>query len=318
MAKIPSKVKIDKEKVLDSFLDQIFIENRKSRRWSVIFKSLTFLYLFILLFIFLSKPADKTTASGDFTALVKLNGMISAETELNANDAIKSIGKAMKHQGTKGLILSINSPGGSPVQSSMINNEIKRQRQIHPDIPIKVVVEDVCASGGYYIAVAADDIYANPSSIVGSIGVLMNGFGFDKAIEKLGIERRLLTAGENKGILDPFQPIEDEQKIHVQNLLDEVHVQFINVVKEGRGDRLTGDETKIFSGLFWNGESALKLGLIDGFGTVSSVARDEIGFEKVVDFTTYETFADRFAKKIGAGIGHVINTNSFANKFQLN
>ena len=305
-----------KEQALNTLLNNIFIENRRNRRWSNFFKIITFLYLFILLFIFLAKPGDKTNVSGEFTALVKLNGIISSESEINAEDAVKSLQKAMGNVGTKGLIISINSPGGSPVQSAMINDEIKRLKLAYPDKPIKVVVEDVCASGGYFIAVAADDIYANKSSIVGSIGVLMNGFGFDRAIEKLGIERRLMTAGKNKGILDPFQPIDPAQKDHVQKLLDEVHQQFIVAVREGRGDRLSKDQS-IFSGLFWNGESAYRLGLIDGFGTVSSIAKDIIGYEKVVDFTTYETFADRFAKKLGAGIGSVLHNQIINKNYQL-
>ena len=305
-----------KEQALNTLLNNIFIENRRNRRWSNFFKIITFLYLFILLFIFLAKPGDKANVSGEFTALVKLNGIISSESEINAEDAVKSLQKAMGNDGTKGLIISINSPGGSPVQSAMINDEIKRLKLAYPDKPIKVVVEDVCASGGYFIAVAADDIYANKSSIVGSIGVLMNGFGFDRAIEKLGIERRLMTAGKNKGILDPFQPIDPAQKDHVQKLLDEVHQQFIVAVREGRGDRLSNDQS-IFSGLFWNGESAYRLGLIDGFGTVSSIAKDIIGYEKVVDFTTYETFADRFAKKLGAGIGSVLHNQIINKNYQL-
>jgi len=306
-----------KDQALNTLLNNIFIENRRNRRWSNFFKIVTFLYLFILLFIFLAKPGDQMNTSGDFTALVKLNGIISSESEINAEDAIKSLQKAMKNDGTKGLIISINSPGGSPVQSAMINDEIKRLKLIYPQKPIKVVVEDVCASGGYFIAVAADDIYANKSSIVGSIGVLMNGFGFDQAIEKLGIERRLMTAGKNKGILDPFQPVDPAQMKHVQQLLDEVHQQFIAAVKEGRGDRLSEDQS-IFSGLFWNGESAYKLGLIDGFGTVSSIAKDVIGYKKVIDFTTYETFADRFAKKLGAGIGSVLHSQIINKNYQLN
>jgi protease-4 len=305
-----------KDQALNTLLNNIFIENRRNRRWSNFFKIVTFLYLFILLFIFLGKPGDQVNSSGDFTALVKLNGIISSESEINAEDAIKSLQKAMKNDGSKGLIVSINSPGGSPVQSAMINDEIKRLKSIYPEKPIKVVVEDVCASGGYFIAVAADDIYANKSSIVGSIGVLMNGFGFDQAIEKLGIERRLMTAGKNKGILDPFQPIDSTHREHVQQLLDEVHQQFISAVKEGRGDRLSDDQS-IFSGLFWNGESAYRLGLIDGFGTVSSIAKDVIGYEKVIDFTTYETFADRFAKKLGAGIGSVLHSQIINKNYQL-
>jgi protease-4 len=310
------KEQVVKDDALKILLSNVVNENRKTRRWGIFFKILTFIYLFLLFFVFFIKPSQEISSSEDFTALIKLNGVIAAESEINADDAIKSIRKALKNEHSKALILSINSPGGSPVQSAIINDEIRRLKGMYPNKPIKVVVEDICASGGYYIAVAADEIYANKASIVGSIGVLMNGFGFEKAIQTLGIERRLLTAGNNKGILDPFGPVNKEQKDHVQNLLNEVHQQFITAVKEGRGSRLKNDES-IFSGLFWNGESALDLGLIDGYGSTESIARDVIGFDKIVDFTTYETFADRFAKKLGAGVAQSVNLNILKNNFQL-
>ena len=213
-----------------------------------------------------------------------------------------SLKEVYENPGTKALILAINSPGGSPVQSGIINDEISRYKLLHPEIPVYAVVEDICASGGYYIAVAADKIFVDKASIVGSIGVLMNGFGFDKAIKNLGIERRLITSGENKAILDPFLPVNPEQREYMQNLLKEVHNQFITVVKEGRGNKLAPNQD-IFSGLFWSGESAIKLGLADGYGDIDLVAREVVGHEKIINFTTQSNFADRFAKKLGASIG---------------
>jgi protease-4 len=308
----------EKASALDTLLSNVFVEQRRARRWGIFFKLLTFAYILLFFAIFSYAPSsDSNATSKEFTALIKLHGVIAPEAEVNAKDFRISLKKAYENKGTKAILLSINSPGGSPVQSGIINDEIKRMKAIHPEIPIKVVVEDICASGGYYIAVAADEIYANKASIVGSIGVLINGFGFTEALKKIGVERRLMTAGENKGILDPFSPVNLKQEKHVKNLLAEVHQQFIDVVKEGRGSKLS-QNSEIFSGLFWNGESALQLGLIDGFGDVYSVARDNLGYEEVVDFTTYETFADRFAKKIGAGISSSFDYNFLLNKFNIN
>lgn len=308
----------EKASALDTLLSNVFIEQKRARRWGIFFKLLTFAYILLFFAIFSHGPgSDSNPTSKEFTALIKLHGVIAPEAEVNAKDFRASLNKAYENKGTKAILLSINSPGGSPVQSGIINDEIKRMKAIHPEIPIKVVVEDICASGGYYIAVAADEIYANKASIVGSIGVLMNGFGFTEALKKIGVERRLMTAGENKGILDPFSPVSPKQEKHVKNLLSEVHQQFIDVVKEGRGSKLS-QNSEIFSGLFWNGESALELGLIDGFGDVYSVARDNLGYEEVVDFTIYETFADRFAKKIGAGISSSFNYSFLFNKFNIN
>ena len=217
-----------------------------------------------------------------------------------------------ENPGTKGLILAINSPGGSPVQSGIINNEILRYKALNPEIPVYAVVEDVCASGGYYIAVAADKIFVDKASIVGSIGVIMNGFGFDKAIESIGIERRLITSGKNKAILDPFMPEDPIQKDFVQELLNEVHNQFIDVVKKGRGSKLIVNKDT-FSGLFWSGESAIRLGLADNFGDIDLVAREIIKYEKIIDFTTQSSFADRFAKKLGSSIGSSLRVDRFKN-----
>ena len=199
-----------------------------------------------------------------------------------------------------GVILRINSPGGSPVQAGLINDEIRRLRSKHPETPLYAVVEDVCASGGYYVAAAADKIYVNKASIVGSIGVLMDGFGFTGTMEKLGVDRRLLTAGNNKGFLDPFSPQNPNQTAHAQVMLDDIHQQFIDVVKTGRGARLK-ETPEMFSGLMWTGDQSVKLGLADDFGSVDSVARDVIKAEKVLDYSVRDNIAERFARRLGAG-----------------
>jgi protease-4 len=281
-------------------------EQKIARRWNIFFKSLTFLFIFILLFLGYGAERTSKGGSGNHTALIEINGVIGEKDEVNAKDFFESIRRAYESSGTKGIILKINSPGGSPVQAGMINDEIKRQKLLHPKIPVYAVVEDICASGGYYIAVAADEIYVDKASIVGSIGVLMDGFGFIDTMKKVGVERRLMTAGSNKAMLDPFSPVNPKQQAFVQTMLNEVHQQFISVVKEGRGNRLK-DSPETFSGLFWNGESAVKLGLADGIGNYDFVAREMIKAEDIVDFTTYESFTDRFARKFGASLGASMN-----------
>jgi protease-4 len=279
-------------------------ENRRSRRWGIFFKILTFAYLFIILGVFLwsdTLQVDQIKAK-EHTALIDVKGLISSETKASADKVVTALRKAYKDKNTKGIILRMNTPGGSPVQSRYINREIGRLKKKHPDIPVYAVVSDICASGGYYIAAATDEIYADEGSIVGSIGVLINGFGFVEGMEELGIERRLLTAGKNKGILDPFSPLEQSDKVHVQRMLDQLHEQFIQTVKEGRGERLKdGEHPELFSGLFWSGEEAMKLGLVDGFGSSSYVAREVIGAEEIVDFTQKEEVWDRLARNLGAG-----------------
>jgi protease-4 len=283
-------------------------ENRKSRRWGIFFKFLTFAYLFIILAMFLWSDrlkVDQIKAS-EHTALINVKGLISSETKASADKVVTALREAFKDKKTKGIILRMNTPGGSPVQSRYINREIVRLKEKHPDIPVYAVVSDICASGGYYIAAAADKIYADEGSLVGSIGVLINGFGFVDVMQQLGIERRLLTAGENKGLLDPFSFLEQSDKSHVQQMLDQLHNQFIETVKEGRGDRLKVEQhPEIFSGLFWSGEEALKLGLIDEFGSSSFVAREVIGAEEIVDFTQKEEVWDRLARNLGAGAASV-------------
>ena len=274
-------------------------EQRRARHWSIFFKSLTFIYLFLLLFYAMDWIGDEASVTGDHTALIDIQGVIGSEDEVNADDVISSLQSAFDNAHTKGVILRINSPGGSPVQAGLINDENSRQRKLHPKIPLYAVVEDICASGGYYIAAAADKIYVDKASIVGSIGVLMDGFGFTGIMDKLGVERRLITAGENKAILDPFSPVKPEQREYAQHLLDEVHQQFIDVVRKGRGQRLK-ETPEMFSGLFWTGETSIKLGLADALGSSEYVAREVIKQENIVDFTTREGLADRFARRFGA------------------
>ena len=290
------------KQTIEKIAMESLIQQKSSRRWSVFFKLVSLIYLGWVLFFVLTSSNNSTIATGDFTALITLNGEIGVDSEVSAINVKSSLKEAYENPGTKALILAINSPGGSPVQSGIINDEITRYKSLHPQIPVYAVIEDICASGGYYIAVAADKIFVNKASIVGSIGVLMNGFGFDKAIKNLGVERRLITSGENKAILDPFLPIKPKQREFMQDLLKEVHNQFIEAVKKGRGNKLALN-SDIFSGLFWSGESAIKLGLADGYGDMDLVAREIIGHEKIIDFTIQSNFADRFAKKLGASIG---------------
>lgn len=281
-------------------------EQRKARRWSIFFKVLGFGYLFILLFLFLGWIGKGDVAiPGKHTALVELQGVI-APNEASADKIISGLQAAFKDKDTKGVILRINSPGGSPVQAGYINDEIKRLRAQYPTIPLYAVVEDICASGGYYVAVAADKIYVDKASLVGSIGVLMDGFGFTNGMEKLGIERRLLTAGANKGFLDPFSPVNVEQKAYAENMLGEIHQQFIEVVRQGRGKRLK-ETPDTFSGLIWTGQKSIEIGLADALGSAEFVARDVIKAENIVDYTPQEGFAERFAKRFGAVMAKSLN-----------
>jgi protease-4 len=281
-------------------------EQRRSRRWGIFFKSLTFLYLITLLLIGMDWIGKDAVAKLDHTALIDIQGVIGADADVDAESVVSSLQAAFENKRTKGLILRINSPGGSPVQSGIINDEIKRLRALHPEVPVYAVVGDICASGGYYIAAAADEIYVDKASIVGSIGVLMDGFGFTGTMEKLGVERRLLTAGENKAILDPFSPPNERHQQFAQNMLDEIHQQFIDIVREGRGERLK-ETSETFSGLFWTGEASIKMGLADGLGSSEYVAREVIKEERIVDFTVREDIASRFAKRLGATMANQIS-----------
>lgn len=284
-------------------------EQKTARRWAVFFKSLSFLFLLLLLLVVLGVVGQNKTASTAHTALIDIAGVIEAGGQVNADAVISSLNDAYDNKGTKGIILRINSPGGSPVQAGIINDEIHRQRKLHPEIPVYAVVEDICASGGYYIAVAADKIFVDKASIVGSIGVLMDGYGFTELMKKVGVERRLLTAGSNKGMLDPFSPVNPKQQAFAQSMLDQIHQQFITVVREGRGSRLKENE-EIFSGLFWNGEESIKLGLADAQGSAEYVAREVIKQAEIVDFTYQDTVVDRFAKKLGASMAQELGMSA--------
>lgn len=293
--------------VLEKLALSAIQEQRRARRWSIFFKTLTFAYLFIVLFLLMGWiDQGESALHGDkHTALIELDGVISQNSPASADNLIASLQAAFKDKGTQGVILRINSPGGSPVQSGLVNDEIHRLRALHPDIPLYVVVEDMCASGGYYIAAAADKIYVNKASIVGSIGVLMDGFGFTGTMNKLGVERRLLTAGENKGFMDPFSPRNAKHEAFTKAMLGEIHQQFISVVREGRGKRLK-ETPETFSGLFWSGQKSIELGLADALGSMESVARDVIKAENIVDFTARDGLADRLAKRFGMGMASAL------------
>ena len=305
--------------VLEKLAMSAIQEQRRARHWGIFFKTLMFAYLFIVLFLAVGWIGGKaeTPLGGKHTALVDMDGVIASDSSASADNIIPSLQDAFEDKKTQGVILRINSPGGSPVQAGYINDEIRRLRAKYPKIPLYVVVEDMCASGGYYVAAAADKIFVNKASMVGSIGVLMDGFGFTSAMEKLGVERRLLTAGENKGFMDPFSPVNPHHREFVKQMLDEIHQQFIDVVKQGRGKRLK-ETADMFSGLIWTGQKSIELGLADEMGSLESVARDVIKAEDIVDFTTREGIADRLARRFGAGVaGALPGFSSRANGVSL-
>lgn len=286
--------------VLEKLALGMLQEKRRARRWGIFFKLLAFAWLAAALLMaggWLVR--DAKVAAGRHTALVELDGIIAADSEASAEDIVNALRAAFDDGNTAGVVLRINSPGGSPVQAGQINQEMRRLRKMYPDTPLYAVVEDICASGGYYVAAAADRIYVDQASLVGSIGVLMNGFGFTGTMEKLGVERRLLTAGENKGFLDPFSPVDPDEREYAQRLLDEIHQQFITTVREGRGNRLKNDPA-VFSGLVWTGSRSIEMGLADEMGSVNYVAREVIKAEHVVDFTRSENIAERLARRFGA------------------
>jgi len=281
-------------------------EQRRGRRWGIFFKALTFVYLtFVLLMLLDWRQADGF-AGGKHTALVEVTGVIDAKGSASADNVMNALQGAFKDKNTQGVILRINSPGGSPVQAGLIYDEIRRLRGLHPNTPMYAVVEDICASGGYYIASATDKIYVDKASLIGSIGVLMNQFGFVQTLEKLGVERRVFTSGDNKAFLDPFSPLEPRHVDHAKALLGEIHQQFIEVVRKGRGTRLK-DSPEVFSGLIWSGARSIELGLTDGFGSVDYVAREVIKAEQIVDYTQKENIAERFAKRFGAGVAQTLD-----------
>ncbi len=287
-------------------------EQRRARRWGIFFKLLGFSYLFLLLALYYPVNWETPTASvKPHTGLVDLKGIISATSDANAERIIKGLRNAFEDKKTKGVVLRINSPGGSPVQSSEINHEITRLRKKYPDKHLYAVCTDVCASGAYYVAVAADRIYVDKASIVGSIGVRMDSFGFVDAMKKLGVERRLMTAGEHKGILDPFLPERKDEVQYIHTLLENIHQQFIDAVRKGRGKRLK-ETPDIFSGLFWTGEQGVQLGLADGFATADEVARKVIGAEEIVDYTPEPDVWERISRRLGASLSAVVDSLAHA------
>jgi protease-4 len=292
--------------VIAKLASDALAEQKRARRWGIAFKILTFAYLFVLLFVGLGwLGGSDVISTGDHTAVVDLNGVIAAGSRANAVNVVAGLQKAFEADGAKAVVLRINSPGGSPVQAANINDEIRRLRELHPDIPLYAVVEDICASGGYYVAVAADKIFVAKASLVGSIGVLMDGFGFTGTMEKLGVERRLLTAGENKGFLDPFSPLDATQRGYAKTMLGDIHGQFIEAVRMGRGERLKeSDET--FSGLVWTGERSIELGLADALGSVAYVAREIVKAETIVNYSWREHIVERVARRFGATLGESI------------
>ncbi|MCI0667622.1 MAG: S49 family peptidase [Methylococcaceae bacterium] len=293
--------------VIEKLALAAIVEQRRTRRWGIFFKSLLYLYIFAVSLAAFFPFADKPMSKGDkHTAVVYISGIIFDGTKADAESVIDGLQAAVEDENTRGVIVQINSPGGSPVQADYIFKEIRRLKREKPELPIHAVVTDLCASAGYYIAAAADKIFVNPSSLIGSIGVIMNGFGFVSTMERLGVERRLLTAGEHKAFLDPFSPVDESEKGHLQVMLNQVHAQFIKVVKEGRGDRLKND-ADLFSGLIWTGEQSIELGLADGEGDIHSVARDVIGAENIVDFTPEESVFDRLTHRFGSVLGQVFS-----------
>ncbi len=283
-------------------------EQRRARRWGIFFKMFFAAYLVLLLAIALSDNWGGKALTSRHTALIDMQGVISADSLANADNVISGLRAAFENKTTRGIVLRANSPGGSPVQAGYINDEIKRLRAKYPKVPLYAVIGDVCASGCYYAVAAADKIYADKASIVGSIGVLMNGFGFVDSMKKLGVERRLLTAGEHKGFLDPFGPVKPAEVKHAQQMLAEIHKQFIDTVRQGRGEALK--ETKdMYSGLFWTGEEAVKMGLVDSLGGAGYVAREVIGAEEIVDYTYRENVFDRFARRLGTAMAQTLGTD---------
>ena len=276
-------------------------ERRAARRWRLLRSLLWMGLVGALVWVLASEQLPSATPSSAHTAMVAIKGEISDAGEGSAEYILPALRSAMQDKGAQALVLLINSPGGSQVQAGLIHDEIRRLRALH-DKPVYAVVEESCASAAYYIAAGADRIYVDKASLVGSIGVLINGFGFTGTLDKLGVERRLLTAGENKGFLDPFSPQSDAQRAHAQRMLDQIHQQFIGVVRQGRGERLK-ETPEMFSGLFWTGEQAVQLGLADGLGSLDMVAREVVKAEKLVDYTNKENIAERFAKRLGASVG---------------
>lgn len=299
----PGNMNSKEWKLIEKTVSQLGVEQRRSRRWGIFFKLLTFFYLFLLLGI-MSQGLDESALSEaeTYTAIVDVRGVIADEEEASADFIVTGLRSAFEADGSKAVLLRINSPGGSPVQAGYVYDEIKRLRALYPTKPLYAVISDLGASGAYYIAAAADEIYADKASLVGSIGVVAGGFGFVDAMEKFGVERRLYTSGEHKSFLDPFSEENSDEVEFWENVLKQTHQQFISKVKEGRGERLK-DDNQIFSGLVWNGEQALEMGLIDGLGSAGYVAREIVGAEEIVDFTPQPDPFERFTETLGIAAG---------------
>lgn len=293
-------------RLIEQVVNSSLIENRRARRWKIFFQFVAIVYVLLIFAIMLPDQIDELwNIANPHTSLVEVEGVITADSKATADNIVKGLRSAFEDSQTKGIILRINSPGGSPVQAGYVYDEIVRLRGKYKNIPLYAVIVDVGASAAYYIAAAADAIYADKASLVGSIGVLMNGFGFVKTLDNFGAERRLLTAGERKGILDPFSPMNERDKEFAKNLLERMHQQFINAVKNGRKGKLKEDPN-LFSGLFWNGEEAKDLGLIDGLGSSGYVAREIIGADKIVDHTHKEDWLEKFSEQMGSKMVHAL------------
>jgi protease-4 len=295
------------QQLANQVANEFLKEQKRNRRWGIFFKFLFAIYLLGFLGIYLGESMDMRgggLAGDKHTALIEVEGAIGAGERASADNIVSGLRAAYENKKTAGIILRINSPGGSPVQSGYINDEIFRLKEKHPDIPIYAVISDICASGGYYIASAADEIYADKASLVGSIGVIMAGFGFVDAIDKLGVERRVLHAGENKAFMDPFAPLKEDEVAHVDAMLDEIYEQFKAVVKKGREGKLMADDETVFSGLLWTGERAVDIGLVDKLGSSSYVAREVIGAEDIINFSYKPNYLDRFAERLGSSVGN--------------
>jgi protease-4 len=293
------------KKLIENLATAALKEQKRARRWGIFFKFLFFAYLTVIIVLVIDWRGPDSLGAGKHTALVDVVGVIDARGDSSADRVTEALQNAFKNKNTAGVILRINSPGGSPVQAGIIYDEIRRLRGVYPNIPMYAVVEDICASGGYYIASAADKIYVDKASIIGSIGVIMDGWGFTGTMEKLGVERRVLTSGENKAFLDPFAPVDEKQKRHALSMLDDIHKQFIDVVRKGRGKRLK-ETPDMFSGLMWTGDKSIELGLADGFGSVDYVAREVIKAEEVFEFTKKQDIMERFARRFGAAMAGVL------------
>ncbi|PKF62177.1 S49 family peptidase [Psychromonas sp. psych-6C06] len=294
------------EQWVKGIIKETFAEQRKTRRWGILFKLLTFTYLFVALILILNAaPKGDISAEKSHTALVRVNGVIAADQEANANRIVTGLRDAFKNEHSKAVMLVINSPGGSPVQAGYVYDEMKRLRGIYPEKKLYAVIAELGASGGYYMAAGADFIYADKASLVGSIGVTASSFGFVDLMEKVGVKRRHFTSGEHKAFLDPFSPEKESEAKFWQQVLDVTHQQFIAVVQEGRGDRIKAaeEQEKLYSGLIWNGEQALSLGLIDGLGSPGFVAREIVGAEEVVDYSVKSSAINEVIEKLGISIG---------------